>query len=346
MGLETATYIHQLVATNPVGATDPKSQGDDHIKLIKSTLQATFPNVAGAVTGSHTQINTVVGSGISGFAIATNPIRAADANAGVATTALRSDVQLVIDLADHYDWTGQHTFGDNVIFEDDVNFELNAYLDNNRFLRGYNAAGTLTGRLAGMSSADEINIGDLSFPLNLITSGVVNIAKDGSVGYVAVAEGTDTRPGYIQFYTVDNVRKGYIGYSDGADRLRLVVEDGWSWRFTGDIILDNYINTSARGNIRDGSLAVIDVPSTTSWERGKCRQVTGGVTLNTSDMAEGYTFAVYNNSASAITITQGSGVTLRLGGTTSTGNRSLAARGMASIWCRSGTEAIITGNVS
>lgn len=47
MALETATYIADLVTTNPVGATDPISQGDDHLRLIKSTLQATFPNMAG-----------------------------------------------------------------------------------------------------------------------------------------------------------------------------------------------------------------------------------------------------------------------------------------------------------
>lgn len=61
MGLETATLIHELVSTNPVGASDPKSQGDDHIRLIKATLQNTFANVDGAVTASHTELNYVDG---------------------------------------------------------------------------------------------------------------------------------------------------------------------------------------------------------------------------------------------------------------------------------------------
>lgn len=43
MGLESATYISGLVPTNPP-SNDPKSQGDDHIRLIKSVLQATFPS--------------------------------------------------------------------------------------------------------------------------------------------------------------------------------------------------------------------------------------------------------------------------------------------------------------
>ena len=60
-GLESATYIHELVATNPVGATDPKSQGDDHVRMIKATLLNTFPNVEGVVTSSHTQLNYLNG---------------------------------------------------------------------------------------------------------------------------------------------------------------------------------------------------------------------------------------------------------------------------------------------
>jgi hypothetical protein len=61
MGLETATYIHELVNTNPVGATDTKAQGDDHIRLLKTTLSNTFPNVEGAVTASHAELNLLDG---------------------------------------------------------------------------------------------------------------------------------------------------------------------------------------------------------------------------------------------------------------------------------------------
>lgn len=48
MGLETGTYISDLVATNPT-ATDPKSQGDDHFRLIKGVLQATLPSASKAL---------------------------------------------------------------------------------------------------------------------------------------------------------------------------------------------------------------------------------------------------------------------------------------------------------
>jgi hypothetical protein len=61
MGLESATYIHQLDPNNPVGGSDPKSQGDDHFHLIKETLQNTFPNVEGEVTASHAELNILDG---------------------------------------------------------------------------------------------------------------------------------------------------------------------------------------------------------------------------------------------------------------------------------------------
>ena len=48
MGLESVSFLDDLVATNPVGATDPKSEGDDHIRNIKTALKATFPGMVGA----------------------------------------------------------------------------------------------------------------------------------------------------------------------------------------------------------------------------------------------------------------------------------------------------------
>ena len=59
MALESSTYINGLVAANPT-SSDNISDGDNHIRLIKSTIKATFPSVTGAITKSHTQLNTTV----------------------------------------------------------------------------------------------------------------------------------------------------------------------------------------------------------------------------------------------------------------------------------------------
>jgi hypothetical protein len=62
MGLETASYISELVAANPT-ATDPISQGDDHLRLIKSVLQTQFSGLSGttAVTSSGAELNILDG---------------------------------------------------------------------------------------------------------------------------------------------------------------------------------------------------------------------------------------------------------------------------------------------
>lgn len=58
MALETGTYIDSLVATNPT-ATDALAQADDHLRLIKAAIKASFPSITGAVTLTHTQINAL-----------------------------------------------------------------------------------------------------------------------------------------------------------------------------------------------------------------------------------------------------------------------------------------------
>lgn len=60
MPVEAATYLSDLVPANPTH-TDPFGAADQHIRLIKSTLQTTLPNVKGAVTASHTDLNTIPG---------------------------------------------------------------------------------------------------------------------------------------------------------------------------------------------------------------------------------------------------------------------------------------------
>jgi len=47
MALENAAFVDGLVITNPTGS-DSISQGDDHIRLIKKVLKATFPDADAA----------------------------------------------------------------------------------------------------------------------------------------------------------------------------------------------------------------------------------------------------------------------------------------------------------
>lgn len=105
---------------------------------------------------------------------------------------------------------------------------------------------------------------------------------------------------------------------------------------------------TAAGVIQDAAgneLGYKDIPRTTGgFVRGQCFAISAGQTVNTQ--ATGNAFSVYNDSAANVTLTQGAGLTLRLNGTTTTGNRTLLARGLATIWYNAAGEAVITGAVT
>lgn len=59
MALESAVYINGLNTSNPL-STDTVSQADDHLRLIKSVLKNTFPNLNAPVTATPAQLNSPV----------------------------------------------------------------------------------------------------------------------------------------------------------------------------------------------------------------------------------------------------------------------------------------------
>ena len=60
MGLEAATYIDELVISNPTGL-DEVNKGDDHLRLIKSVLQNSLGAISGAVLTTDVELNLLVG---------------------------------------------------------------------------------------------------------------------------------------------------------------------------------------------------------------------------------------------------------------------------------------------
>lgn len=63
MALENAAHITDLVVNNPL-STDTVSQADDHIRLIKSVLKTTFPNLNSPVTSTPAQLNSPIPQGV------------------------------------------------------------------------------------------------------------------------------------------------------------------------------------------------------------------------------------------------------------------------------------------
>lgn len=55
MTIESGTSIGDLDPTKP-GPSDPKAEGDDHLRLIKSILKITFPAFTGPMPIAHDQV--------------------------------------------------------------------------------------------------------------------------------------------------------------------------------------------------------------------------------------------------------------------------------------------------
>jgi hypothetical protein len=125
---------------------------------------------------------------------------------------------------------------------------------------------------------------------------------------------------------------------------------------SGTIAGTTAINTSGTitttGAITDGTGSIRQIPQNAQTSAyvlvladvGKHISITtGGVTVPEDIFAIGDNITIFNNSASNQTITQGTGTTLRAGGSTATGNRTLAAYGVATILCVSADVFVITG---
>ena len=70
---------------------------------------------------------------------------------------------------------------------------------------------------------------------------------------------------------------------------------------------------------------------------------TGGVTIPSGVFSAGNVVSIFNDSGSDQTITQGGSVTLRLAGSATTGNRTLAQYGLCSALCVASNEFVISG---
>jgi len=110
MGLETGTFIDSLNSSNPA-AGDPVNEGDDHIRLVKSTVKATFPNISGAVTSTHTELNLL--DGVTANTTELNYVDVATLGTAEASKAITADANKDITGIRNLTMTGTLTVGGN-----------------------------------------------------------------------------------------------------------------------------------------------------------------------------------------------------------------------------------------
>lgn len=177
-------------------------------------------------------------------------------------------------------------------------------------------------------AADPGNVGASSFMrFNVDGTERMRIDSVGNITFSGVLQGsgaslTDLNAGQLTSGTVPAARIGtgtVYGMADGSTIGGL--EIGYK-------------------NIPRGADQVINTA-----KRGRVVVLSSGVTIPSATFAADDTIALYNNTAGALIITQGSNLTM-YGPNASTGNRTLAARGWATIWFNSASECKISGEVT
>jgi len=184
----------------------------------------------------------------------------------------------------------------------------------------------------GTSSPDaklEVTVGD---------NGGINIEQSGA-----------SQTGYLTFRDSDGGLDGRVSYDHATNAMRFTTATTERMRIfsSGGVSIGNTTdpgagNLTVTGKISDskGDVRAAPINSKTSayvlvaGDAGQTISITtGGVTVNASVLSAGDMVSIFNNSGSSQTITQGASVTLRLSGTASTGNRTLAQYGVATLLC-------------
>ena len=197
------------------------------------------------------------------------------------------------------------------------------------------AALTLSGNLTVNGTTTTVNSTNTTISDNLIelNSGASSNANDSGI---IIERGS----------TGDNA---IFAWDESADKFIVGTTTGTA-SSTGDITIT--AGTLVTGTVEDSKGDVRSIPSNAqssahvavAADAGKAIYIsTGGVTINNSVFAAGDAVTIINNSGSDQTITQGSGLTIYNTADASSGNRTLAGRGMCTLWFADASTAYVSG---
>lgn len=188
MALEDLTgtkYLDSLVITNPA-FDDVRSEGDDHIRGIKNVVTKSFPNVAGAVTKTHTQLNNMMEIG-------------GDVSTLTNDSDFQTATQVDTDVSAHNSAQYNHKSSNGTLTEAD--FTFTGFIPGSEpevsieWSIGYDLIVTLaiTSATAGVSNSGGFSFGDL--PVALRPSVTVYTSAAGFITYFDPVPNDDS--GYL-----------------------------------------------------------------------------------------------------------------------------------------------------
>ena len=360
MPLESATYISDLDPTNPVGSSDLVSSLDDHMRLVKATLQTTFPGIAGAVTATHTELNFLDG-----------------------VTGTTGTGKLVLDDAPTID---KLTVTSSITLP--AASVADAALSNNVPLK--NAPNTFTNSPLTIEAAiPRLRLNVTAAPAGQKITSFDRVSPGG--GFQIMARGDDDSAGSVLLsatrsgitwsslaLAATSITLNGVNVSDYARKsqentflatTQTVSAANANWIATNGTVgvkiqalsTDNtglvgtqtnhtlhfIVNNTPRGSVRtDGSfhLPIVATSTSTALAAGQVHAVTGNATL--PNMAAGQWVGVINNSNSPITVTKSASDTMYWTASgTSVTSVTIAARGKATFFCADGGNVYASGNI-
>lgn len=337
MTVESGSLISDFNASNP-SAGDQKSEGDDHIRLIKAWIKATFPNITGVVTATHGTLNTaylpLTGGAVSGTLGSAGLLQLTD------TTGAGVNLKMTGDGVTTPNKYLRVTSGSFQVISSDYTTNL-FNLDDNGYLGlgGLPALHTLQVRGAGQTVGNMTDAGNKGAAIYLRDTSSAGAGQGGAVLFGAFDSATPMCG-----------IKGYI--TDAASNTRGDIVF-LTRRVATDTALTETMRISAvAGNITDAAgielgykglpQASVTAGAFVAADRGKYVLASGGVTIPNSVMSAGDVVTIHNNTAGNITLTA-SVASLKLAGTALTGNRVLAQAGIATVLFLTPTIAIISG---
>ena len=177
----------------------------------------------------------------------------------------------------------------------------------------------------------------------LVINGVVN----GAGGYLVLQNTDTTDNNYMMIQNIDangqgtgDIKFTNVSHTNNEGQIEFRTRPSGGSTTTA-LTLDSSQNATFAGSVTDSKGDVRKIPlnnQTSAYvpvvaDSGKVITIsTGGITINTGVMLVGDVITIINNSGSDQTITQGSGFTMYNSADASTGNRTLAGRGMATLW--------------
>lgn len=201
MGLETATYISGLVASNPINATDVVGEGDDHIRLLKSTILNSFPGITGAMTMTHTQLNNALVK-TEGGTISGTVLISAGTTPGTPSLALETTRPVLV-------------FDDSNASADEGRYYLHSNSGQFAIVAINDANDTSQTVMLVDRTAENVD------SVQLLVDNLVNLKLEGG-GQLALrsAGNTDTENRRLTYDHQDGTARGFVGYSTSS-ALRL-----------------------------------------------------------------------------------------------------------------------------